>query len=93
MTSKRFLDTGSPLMSTVQILRTNAMIRVLTPEKFHGLALRPGTLGRIHSQANRVYTVWLLDELTMNTIIIEVPLHLMGQYFTQHEHGVFPHLK
>lgn len=93
MTSKRFLDNGSPLIATVAILKNNAMIKVLTSDMFIGHALRPGTLGRIHSQNGDRYTIWLLDEQTMRTVIIEVPLHLMGQYFRQHEHGVFPHLK
>ena len=92
MTSHRFLDKGSPLVTTVPISKHNTMIKVLTPDKFQSDALRPGTLGRIHSQNNSVYTVWLLDERTMNTVIIEVPLHLMGQYFRQHDHGIFPHL-
>lgn len=91
MTSTRFLDPGSPLVSTVQILKSNTMIKVVTPDTFQS-ALRPGTLGRIHSQKNNVYTVWLLDESTMNTVIIDVPTVLMGQYFRQHQHGIFPHL-
>lgn len=90
--SKRFLDNGSPLVATVQILKKNTMIKILTPDKFTGDGLRPGTLGRIHSQSNNAYTVWLLDEQTMNTVIIEVPGQLMAQYFRQHEHGIFPHL-
>jgi hypothetical protein len=28
----------------------------------------------------------------MSTVIIEVPAVLMGQYFRQHPHGIFPHL-
>lgn len=92
MTSKRFLDKGSPLIATVEILKNNALIKVLTPDTFRVHALRPGTLGRIHSQKGDLYTVWLLDEQTMNTVIIDVPLHLMGQYFRQHDHGIFPHL-
>ena len=92
MTSKRFLDKGSPLIATVEILKNNALIKVLTPDTFRVHALRPGTLGRIHSQKGNLYTVWLLDEQTMNTVIIDVPLHLMGQYFRQHDHGIFPHL-
>ena len=92
MTSKRFLDNGSPLVATIHIARKNTMIKILTPDTFQSDALRSGTLGRIHSQTNNACTVWLLDERTMNTVIIEVPLHLMGQYFRQHEHGIFPHL-
>jgi hypothetical protein len=92
MTTKRFLDKGSPLITTVEILRNNAMIKVLTPDMFIVHALRPGTLGRIHSQNGDRYTIWLLDEQTMRTVIIEVPLHLMGQYFRQHDHGIFTHL-
>ena len=92
MTAPRFLDKGSPLIATVQISKKNTMIKIVTPDKFQRDALKQGTLGRIHSQTNNVYTVWLLDEQTMNTVIIEVPLHLMAQYFRQHEHAIFPHL-
>jgi hypothetical protein len=91
MTSTRFLDPGSPLVSTVQILKGNTMIKVVTPDTFRG-TLRPGTFGRIESQKNDFYNVWLLDESTMSTVIIEVPAVLMGQYFRQHPHGIFPHL-
>ena len=92
MTAPRFLDKGSPLVTTVQIFKKNTMIKIVTPDKFQSDVLRQGTHGRIHSQTNNVYTVWLLDEQTMNTVIIEVPGHLMGQYFRQHDHGIFPHL-
>jgi len=92
MTSQKFLDNGSTIVSTVSILKRNLMIKVLNPEKFPGEVLLPGTLGRIHSQRNGVYTVWLLEERTMNTVMIEIPLNLMGQYFQQRAHNIFPHL-
>ena len=92
MVSKRFLDIGSPLVTKVMILKKNQMIKITNPEKLSGDTLRPGALGRIHSVKNNLYTVWLLDETTMNTIIIEIPTHLMGQYFKQHAHSIFPHL-
>ena len=93
MTSVRFLDNGSPLASQVAIMRKNSMIKILNPEKMLGDTIFPGALARIHSQKNGVYTVWVLDERTMHTIMVEVPLQLMGQYFKQQPHDIFPHLR
>jgi hypothetical protein len=91
---KKFLDNGSPVATQVAILKANTLIKITNPEKMSGAALPLGTLGRIHSLDNKTgrYQVWLLDEINMNSIIIEVPLNLMGQYFVRKEHGIFPHL-
>ena len=92
MAQKRFLDPGSPIVTTVTLLKGHQLVRITNPEKMSGDKLLPGTFGRIHSQKNGVYTVWLLEDSSMNTIMIEVPLHLMGQFFKQQPHQIFPHL-
>ena len=92
MTSTRFLDNGSPVMTTIVIMKRNTMVKFVNPEKLLADHVLPGALGRIHSQCNGACTVWVLDERTMNTLFVEVPVHLMGQYFRPHAHGIFPHL-
>lgn len=92
MTSKKFLDDGTPLTTTVPIMKTNSMIKIVNPENLPETAIFPGAFGRIHSQQNGLYKIWVLDERTMHTIIIEVPLFLMGQYFKQYAHNIFPNL-
>jgi hypothetical protein len=89
----KFLDKGTPIISATTIARNNSMIRLVNPDQFSSSQLMAGTLGRVHSEKNGIYTVWLLDDRTMNTVIIEAPLHLMGQYFRQHPHGIFAHLR
>ena len=90
---KRFLDPGSPLKTVAVILKTTRQIRITNPEKLSGSMLPIGTLARIHSESRGLYTVWLLDELNMNTIVVEVPLVLMSMHFAMHEHNLFPHLE
>jgi hypothetical protein len=90
--ARRFLDPGSPLVTTVMIARTNSMVKFADRAKVPAQGIMPGTLGRVHSQSNGLYSVWLLDETLYNTIVVDVPLHLMGQYFKQHDHQVFAHL-
>jgi len=89
---RRFLDNGSSLETTVTLFRRTAIIKFVKPADFVADSIPAGTFGRIHSQKNGVYSVWLLDEGTMTTVVIEVPLHLMGQYFKQSSHNIFPHL-
>jgi len=91
MAVKRFLDIGSPLQTIVVILKRTQQIRITNPQKLGGGVLPIGTFGRIHSEARGVYTVWLLDETNMNTIIVEVPSVLMAMHFKQHPHQIFPH--
>lgn len=79
-------------MTSVAIMNNNQMIRITNPNKLLGLHLPPGSFARIHSSAKNVYTVWVLDERTSSTIILEVPLVLMGQYFRQQPHNIFLHL-
>lgn len=67
------------------------MVRFENEDAVIAGTLVPNSLGRIHSHTNGMYTVWVLDERTFRTIIIEVPLHLMGQYFRQEPHNIFPH--
>ena len=93
MADKRFLDAGSPLWTKVVIHKTTRQIKILNPEKMAGDTLPISTLARIHSEKNGVYQVWLLDEINMNTVIAEVPLHLMSMHFEQHPHNLFPHLQ
>ena len=50
------------------------------------------SFARIHSNNGSIYTVWILDEMTMAPIVVEVPLGLMGQYFKPSSHSIFPHL-
>jgi hypothetical protein len=88
---KKFLESGSPVVTRVPIPRINTSVRFLNPEKLGGNMVLASSLGRIHSEKNGVYSVWILDELTYNTIILEVPLHMMGQYFAASSHNMFPH--
>ena len=91
MSDKRFLDIGSPLEMIVVVLKATRQIRITNPDKLAGSTLPIGTFARIHSETRGVYTVWLLDEVNMNTIIVEVPLVLMAMHFKQHPHKLFSH--
>jgi hypothetical protein len=91
MTTKRFLDDGAPIKTRISILKGNQNVKFTNPEKMFGVMLAPDTLGRIHSHRKDAYTVWLLEGPSSQTIILEVPLHLMGQYFMPHQHDIFPH--
>ena len=93
MATKKFLEAGSPLQTTIRILKTNQMITIENPNSMHSDNIAAKALCRIHSETKGRYLIWILDEGNMNTIQIHVPLHLMGQYFEQHEHNLFPHLK
>lgn len=91
MITKKFLDDGSPIKSVVPIAKANKMVKFANPDKIPSATIATGTLGRIHSRCNDIYSVWLLEESMMTIIIVEVPLYLMGQYFVQHQHNIFPH--
>jgi hypothetical protein len=88
----KFFSAGSPLITTAVILKRTTNAKFKNPENLIGEALPIGTFGRVHSKSNGTYTVWLLNEDTMQTVILEVPLHMMGAYFCAHPHGIFPHL-
>jgi len=91
MVQRRFLDNGSSLSTIVSIRKNHSSVKFHNPEKLTGQFLAAGSLARIHSSNRGVYTVWVLDESGMDTIILEVPLQFMGQYFRQHHHNLFPH--
>lgn len=91
MTIKKFLDNGSPLKTVTPINKNNKNIKILNLEKFLTGMIPSGSFGRIHSKNNDKFTVWVLDESTYNNIIIEVPQHMMGIFFVQHDHKIFPH--
>jgi hypothetical protein len=92
MAAKRFLDVGSPLKTTVQLLRNNSLVRFADATKVPDTGILAGSFARIHSKPNEdTYTVWVLEESSYSTVIVDVPLHLMGQYFEQHQHKIFPH--
>lgn len=87
----KILDSGSAVATTVTILKANTIVSFENPERMAGDRLEIGSLGRIHSQVRNTYNVWILDDGNMNSIIVNVPHHLMGQFFKQHAHGIFPH--
>ena len=92
MTHKRFLEIGSPLITIAVILRRVQQITILNPQDLHAEALPIGTFARIHSIGkDGRYTVWLLDESNMKSVMVQVPLDLMGIYFRQQHHRIFPH--
>ena len=88
----KFLDSGSPLITTEKILRRNVEIRILNPDNFLGECIEPGALARIHSTINNnKYLVWIYDDNNNSTIQIELPLGAMGRLFRQKSHGIFGH--
>ncbi|CAN5586377.1 hypothetical protein BH23BAC1_BH23BAC1_25330 [soil metagenome] len=93
MNEKKFLYNGSPVKASVNLLKGSKNFKVNNPDKFITSMIGQGALGRIHSSKQSIYTVWLLDNITYNNIIIEVPQHLMGQYFEHYDHKIFPHLR
>lgn len=89
---KKFLDIGSPLVTTISLLKTNTMISFLNPEDVSNPIL-PESFARIHSENKGVYVIWILSENNaMKTVRVECPLHLMGQYFKSHNHSIFQSL-
>lgn len=86
---------GDAVHTTAVIFRKSTNIRIQNPDKFTSPLLPMGTLGRLHSHDGRadVFTVWFLDETTMNTIIADLPRVMVGLLLEHHEHGIFPHLK
>jgi len=90
MIPKRFLDPGAPLITCAIVMRAATQIKIHEPTRMSGMSLPIGTFGRLHSEKNGVYTVWLLDGGNSNHIIVEVPLHLMSGYFALHPHRIFP---
>lgn len=91
-TTKKFLEVGSPLRTTVNLLKGNKYIKISNPEKLVTSMIPMGSLGRIHSRKQNSFIIWILEENTYSPLIIEVPSNLMGNYFQQHHHGIFPHL-
>jgi hypothetical protein len=90
---KRFLDVGSPIEAIARVdLGQHQSIKVIDAKGISGeVVMLPGALGRVHSEHKGMYTVWLLDERTMHTIIVAVPLSFMSVLFRPSSHGVFPH--
>lgn len=93
ISQKKFLYNGSPVKTLVNLLKGSKNFKVNNPEKFVTSMIGQGALGRIHSCNKNIFTVWLLDEVTYQTIIIEVPQYLMGQYFEQYDHDMLPYLR
>lgn len=91
MVQRRFLDNGSSLSTIVPIRKNHSSVKFQNPEKLTGQFLSAGSLARIHSCNRGVYMVWVHDKNEPNTIILEVPLQFMGQYFRQHQHNLVPH--
>jgi hypothetical protein len=89
--TKRFLDVGSPLITTAMLLKRVQHVTITNPQDLTTEALPIGTFGRIHSVEKSVYTVWLLEEAIMKPIIVKVPADLMSTYFRQQPHNIFPH--
>jgi hypothetical protein len=90
-TDKRFLKPGSPFITSALIYKRSQNVKVTNPEDMPIVALPVGTFGRLHSERNGTFCVWLLCEKNMATIIVEVPLQMMGLLFKQHHHRIFPH--
>jgi hypothetical protein len=94
MIAKKFLESGSGVQTHAVIAKNNQNVKITNLDAMLLEMIPNGTLGRIHSRNSRgIYTVWLLDEATYSTLIVEVPQHMMGSLFTPKDHGLFPHFR
>ena len=91
MADQKWLTPGTPIKTVSMILKGSQNVRFRNPEKMTRPMLAIGTLGRIHSiEGGKTYIVWLYDEATHNTVILEIPLYMMAVLFKPHQHGLFP---